>query len=100
MSDFLFGMGRYFLFGFGILGAIFVYMFLCGVVGKFFTRIGLALSGVVVAGFIAFCLAIPVTVYLGPRVTTIIIAPIYIVSLVGWVVFVFTEKKGGRSVRG
>jgi hypothetical protein len=94
MSDVLFYLGRYFLFGFGILGAIFVYMYLCGVIGKFFPRIGLALSGVVIAGIVALLAGLTVTVYLGSRVGVIAMVPIYIVSLIGWVVFVFTEKNG------
>jgi len=87
MSDFLFGIGRYFLVGFGVLGAIFAYLYFCGLVFKFWPRVGLALAAVVFAGVAALLCGVSVTAFLGPRIGMIAMVPAYVVSLIGWVVY-------------
>ena len=74
MSDFLFGIGRYFLVGFGVLGAIFAYLYFCGLVFKFWPRVGLALAAVVFAGVAALLCGVSVTAFLGPRIGMIAVS--------------------------
>ncbi len=92
MLDFLVGMGRYFLVGFGVLGALIGYLYFCDRVYKVWPRVGLALGGVLVVGFVALSAGVGATIYLGSRVGVIVMVPVYAASFVVWVVYVF--KKG------
>ena len=90
MSDFIIGAGRYLFITGGSLALIFVYMLLCGVVYKRFPRLGMALLGVVGAGFVTLFSFLGFAIMgAGSRPGLILLLLIYTVVLICWVVFAF-----------
>ena len=83
MSDLMFGLLRYFVVGFSLLGLIVLYIYLCDKIAKVKPRLGRALSALSLAGFYAVLLAIVATLFVGPKVALYLLAPLYVVSLFG-----------------
>lgn len=98
MSSLFFGMVRYFSVGFGVLAAVFVYMWICGLVYKAWPRIGLALAGVLVAGFAAICAGVFVNIYIGYKnVVLMAVEATFPISLIAWVALALSGKLQGPN---
>jgi hypothetical protein len=93
MSGFLSGTVRYFVIGFGILGAGIAYLYFCDRVYKIWPRVGIVLGVVVAAVPFALFTAAGATAMLGPRFGEIVFVAAYLLIVLGVLFVQFTKTR-------
>ena len=83
MAELAFGILRYFVIGFSLLGLIILCLHIADKIRKRKPKLSRALSTLIFAGFYAVLLAAIASAFVGPRVALYLLGPFYVLSLFG-----------------